>query len=37
MCPAISSIGSKDATLSGELGLQALHLAQGNQNQMMNY
>ncbi len=29
MCPAVSSIGSKDATLSGELGLQALHLALG--------
>jgi len=29
MCPAVSSIGSKDATLSGELGLQALCLALG--------
>ncbi len=29
MCPAVSGIGSKDAALSGELGLQALHLALG--------
>ncbi|KAH9544060.1 hypothetical protein CY35_13G097200 [Sphagnum magellanicum] len=29
MCPAVSSIGSKGATLSGELGLQALCLALG--------
>ncbi len=29
MCLAVSGIGSKDAALSGELGLQALHLALG--------
>lgn len=29
MCPSVSGIGSKDAALSGELGLRALHLALG--------
>lgn len=30
MCPSVSGIGSKDAALSGELGLRALELALGD-------
>lgn len=29
MCPSVSGIGSKDAALSAELGMCALHLALG--------
>eukprot|EP00249_Psilotum_nudum_P014808 c25018_g1_i1 orf=393-785(+) len=30
MCPAVSGVGSRDATLSAELGFRALHLAIGD-------
>lgn len=29
MCPSVSGVGSKDAALSAELGMRALHLALG--------